>query len=276
MIVKLNSYAINDASNSVYLDEPINGLELPPLRTSSGDYAGRDGGFVGAQHYSARPISLTGHVFSTDVAVHEQRRREFQAAIQSGTITMQLTTNAGLSYLLYCNLIDFKMPIQRNKFESPFKIELLAGDPIIYDDTGGGALSASVPKLAAGGYTYPVVYPVVYAPGSSPTTVNNTGTEPVYPAITLSGTMTNPVLTNVTTGEVFGLNPLVTGPGDQVVIDMLKRTVTLNGGNIFGLIAANSSFWPLEPGNNSISLTTSSGADSVSALLSWRNGYLAI
>ena len=276
MTITLNGYAINDASTSVYLDVQIDGLSLPGIRTSSGNYSGRDGGYVGSQFYSSRDIALQGNVFSSNVNALETTRTALQAALKGQNVTVGIITNAGASYVIYANLISFQMPIPRDLFKAPFKIELVATDPTIYDNSGGGALTANVALIVSGGYTYPVTYPVTYAGSTGPTTVSNSGTTPVYPMITLTGTMTNPVITNNSTGAFLSLTPITTGPGDTVTIDMRQRRILLNGGNIYALKSGLSSFWSLQPGGNSISLTSSSGSDTVTATVSWRSGYMGI
>lgn len=276
MNVTLNGYLINDPSSNVYLDQEIDGLSLPTLRTSLGNYSGRDGGYVGGQFYSPRDVTLQGNVFSSTAATLESTASAFQAALASESVTMQILTNGGASYIIYCNLIDFQMPITSDIFSRPFKLELNAPDPTIYDNTGGGALTANLPRLVSGGYVYPVVYKVIYSGGGSPTTINNSGSISVYPVITLTGIMTNPVLTNVTTGGVFSLTGLITGSLDVVVVDMRQRTVTLNGSGIFGDVGALSQWWSLATGNNSVTLTTPSSGDTVTGVVSWRAGYMGI
>jgi hypothetical protein len=285
MIVKLNDYVINDGVSPASLgnDGEIDGLELPSIRTSSGNYSGRNGGYVGAQFFAARSIGLQGKIFSADLATAEQARRDLQTLLATAlesqdSITVSILTNAGHQYVIDAYLIDFQMPITGTLFSSPFQIELMAPDPTIYDNATGSALTATVPKLVSGGYTYPVVFPVIYTGGGSPTTITNSGDFDVYPLVTMTGAMNNPVLTNLTTSEAFSLTGLITGPGDTVVVDMnpLRRTVTLNGSSIFGLIGSSSTFWSLQPGGNDVTLTTPNSGDTVSALFSWRPGYLAI
>ena len=278
MIVKLNGFTINDpqGTTGVYLDETVDGLDLPIIRTSSGDYASRNGGYVGAQFFGARSISLKGRIFANDLATVDARRKALQVAVGGGLIQVDIILNSGAAYLLYAYVTDLNMPIPRDPFSAPYKLELLAPDPTIYDNSSGSALTTAISKKVSGGYTYPVVFPVVYAAGTQPATVTNSGTVTVYPQITLTGAMTNPAIQNVTTNQLFSLSGLVTGAADTVVIDMLKRTVTLNGASIFGLIAASSTFWGLIVGNNSVQLTTSNAGDTVTGVVSWRSGVMGV
>lgn len=51
MIISLNGYNLNDGTTGAWLNTEIDGLEMPTIRTSTGNYAGRDGGYIGAQFF---------------------------------------------------------------------------------------------------------------------------------------------------------------------------------------------------------------------------------
>lgn len=278
MIISLNGYVLNDPTNpsNVYLDEPIDGLGLPPIRTSSGNYSGRDGGYVGAQFYGMRLITLTGRFFSLNPAALEASRRSLAAAVATPSVTLNITTNGGNQYLVNTNIDSLDMPIIRDPTTAPFKITLIATDPIIYDNSSSGSMSVTVNPARGGGITWPITWPITWAAGSAPTTVNNTGNATIYPTITLTDKMTNPSITNQTTGQFFTLTGLTTTAGDVLKIDMKNRTVLLNGGSVLPFVTSTSSWWPLLPGNNSINLTTSDGTDTTVATVSWRSGYRGI
>jgi hypothetical protein len=278
MIITLNDFELNSRDSKFYLDEDVQGLSLPDIRTSSGVYSGRDGGYIGAQFYGMRQLSLVGRVFGQDVVEIEAKRRELQDALRTKAITMRVTTNAGHTYLIYCNLLKFDMPIKRTVTIAPFKIELLAADPIIYDDTNGAALQVTINKVLRGGYVYPVVYPVLWEAGALPTTVFNGGNTMVYPVITFTGSAHEPVLYNNTLGKLFRMEDFTMGIGDTLVVDMnpKARTVLLNGGSVFHKVSADSQFWGLDVGNNDLLLDTSDGNDTVSASVEWRSGYIGI
>lgn len=277
MIISLNDFVLNDpsSSNAIYLDEPIEGLGLPPIRTSSGNYSGRDGGYVGSQFYGMRLITLTGTFFGTPAAI-ETARRNLSSAVATSSVVMKITTNAGNLYLVNCNIDGLDMPILRSVNKAPFKISLIATDPTIYDNSASGLMSVTVTPARGGGITWPITWKITWAAGSQPTTVNNTGNVTVYPTITLTDKMTNPTITNQTTGQFFTLVGLTTTAGDNLVIDMKNRTVLLNGGSVLPFVTSTSSWWPLLPGNNSINLTTNDGTDTTVATVSWRSGFRGI
>ena len=279
MIVQVNGFSINDPTslNSVYLDEPITGLGLAPLRTSSGNYSGRDGGYTGAQFYGMRLISLPGYVWASTAAAFETARMALEAAVSSLSVTLSITTNGGSQYVVNCKLDSLDLPIQRTSTKTSFLLTLTAPDPIIYDNSAGGLNTVSIAPVGGGGVTWPIAWtPVVWAPGTLPQTVTNTGNVPIYPVITLTGPATNPTIANLTTGQFFTIQGLTTSTGDVITIDMLNRTVLLNGGPIYTYVTLTSNWIALQPGGNTIKFTTTNSSDTVTGTISWRSGYRGI
>jgi len=58
--------------------------------------------------------------------------------------------------------------------------------------------------------------------------VNNPGTASASPLVTISGAITNPVITNVTTGQTLGLTMAI-GTGESVVVDCERFRATKGG-----------------------------------------------
>lgn len=278
MIISLNGLIINDPStgNGLYLDEPVEGLSLPPIRTSSGNYSGRDGGWVGAQFYGGRLINLTGRIFAASTAALEAGRQAFEAALAQPTVSVLITTNGGSQYALTAYFDSMSMPIERSAVQANWQITLLAPDPIIYDNSAGGGNTATISRTSGGGLSWKLTWPLMWAAGSSPTTVTNAGTVTIFPIVTLNGQMSAPIVTNQTTGQFISLPTLNTSAGDALVIDMLNRTVLLNGSSVLQYVSSTSTWWPLVVGSNSISLTTGNSADTVTGTVSWRSGYRGI
>ena len=280
MIVTLNGYSLNDMSTplSCFLDEPIDGLGMPPLRNSTGTYSGRDGGYVSAHFYGIRLITLTGTFFAQSAASLETARASLAAACANAPIAMNITTNGGKSYAITCYLDSLDMPIQRSSVSAPFKISLLAPDPTIYDNSAGGVNTVSITPARGGGVTWPLTWPLGWAGGGQPTMVTNSGAIIMYPVITLTGSMTSPIITNVTTGQFISLLGLTTGTTSTVVIDCnpSAHTVLLDGGSVYNYMTTTSQWISLLTGNNSIRLNTSSGSDTVTGTIKWKTGYMAI
>ena len=89
-------------------------------------------------------------------------------------------------------------------------IELVASDPAIYEDTLN--IVAVLPFAPSAGLSYPVTYPKAYGAGGSGsgTVLVNAGVWETWPTLKIngpsSGTLTNPIVENVTTGKKIELN----------------------------------------------------------------------
>ncbi|MFB6518574.1 hypothetical protein [Streptomyces sp. NPDC056401] len=285
MRVFLNDFEVNSADNRVYLDGEIAGLEMPSIRSSRGNRSGQPGSYFGAQIPDSRLITLNGHIFSSDVATGLQRRRDLQAALPlyPDQIEMRIIDDDGRAYIIFCQVMDFKAPRQRQPFKHPFKIELEAPDSVIYDDTAGTSLTATIQKAVAGGMLFSASTPTFgvstrFTAGMPNTTVDNTSDIVLYPTITITGKTTNPAITNLTTGEKFYMTGYAVDGSAVTVIKTspFLHTVTLNGDNVFGNVPLDSEWPALVPGLNEFLFESDSSTDATSALLEWRPGFAGI
>lgn len=266
------------ADGNHFIITNVTGLGAADIRTSSFLFSGRSGGMVTDQLYGFRTITVTGKIGSNNMtyAQHKLDRTALQDALPIGsTIPIYITVFSGETYRIDCNVTDLKLEYSQRGMMSDFLIQLTAGDPFFYSTDGGDEHSAMVSRVTQGGYTTPYDLPVNWASGSSPTVVTNAGEAVYLPRIELHDEATNPIITNQTTGERFEIDINMVD-GDLVVIDMFKRTLTLNGANIIGNKTDDSVWWGLQVGSNSIVLDSSSGSDTVTADIYWRNGVRGI
>lgn len=282
MRIWLNGFLLNDEANLVYLQAPITGLELPEVRTSDGIRSGQNGGYMGAQFDGPRFITLNGRIFSSSIEDAKTKRRAIQEALplHPESILVQIQDDDGRSYELTAYYVDFKMPIEDSSYRHAFKIDLKAPDPIIYDVSAGSALSSNVQKAIPGGFQFTDTTPqfdsFYFSDAQAISVINNSSPNIAYPVITITGKITNPVLTNKNTGESFSLEGYAVDSSAVTVIDMANHTVTLNGGNAFGYVPLDAQWWGLEPGDNTIDFTSGSGSDVTSGVMTWRPGYRGI
>ncbi len=260
-----------------YLQEPLSGLDIPPKRTTSFNYSGRDGGVVARQLYAMRPITVNGRIYGDTSTSYAEKRLALLSALSGKTpVTLTIVTYDGRSYQVEASVIDVQADIINIKQMCVFKIEFLCPDPLIYDQTNGASFEATLYKAIGGGYEFPYILPVEWDAGGVPTNVINSGEATVYPTITFTGgTGENPIVTNTDTGEFIQVNVNIS-PGDVLIIDMKNKTVMLNGGNIRSLVEDGSTFWGLEPGGNLLTLETDNGGDDLTGVVEWRPGYLGI
>lgn len=256
----------------------VTGLGIADIRTSSFLFSGQGGGMVTDQLPGFRIIAING-IIGKNYGTREQHKLDRKAMIDALpigiTIPVYITGFDGETYRIDCNVTDAKIEYRRGGRTSDFLIQLTAGDPLFYSIDGGDEQTAHITRVTQGGYVTPYDLPVNWASGSAPTVVNNTGEALYLPRIEIHDQADNPVLINQTTGERFELDINLVN-GDDVVIDMRKRTVTLNGSNIIGNKTDDSTWWGLVTGPNSIVLDSSSGGDNVTADIYWRNGVRGI
>lgn len=107
-------------------------------------------------------------------------------------------------------------------------------------------------------------------------TIGNVGDVDAWPVITVVGPGTDLHLTNQTTGKDLLLTGNVAA-GSVVVIDTRpgRKTVTIDGVNVFSRLSAASSLWSLIAGSNRVSIGFAAGTAQTSVKFSWRNRWLA-
>lgn len=268
-----------DAGGGNYIITGVDGLGSAEIRTSSFLFSGRNGGLITDQHLGFRMISISGKIGSiTSTRLqHQQDRDAMIAALPIGeTIPVRITTFSGQTYLIECNVTDRKVEYNQRGYMSDFLIQLTAGDPLFYNTDGGDEQSVILNRIIDnGGYVTPYILPVEWDAGGAPTNITNNGNAYYYPVITLTGTALNPTITNLTTGESFELE-LTMVDGDEIIIDMYNRTVTLDGSDIIGNKSDASIWWALVPGVNTLELDTDTSSDDVQAEIVWRNGVTGI
>lgn len=263
-----------DANGGNFIITGVTGLGAADIRTSSFLFSGRSGGMVTDQFYGFRTIAITGKIGEIGGTREQAKidRATLQNAMPLGTtFPIDITLFNGETYRTEVSLTDLKLEYMQGGYMSDFLLQLTAGDPFFYSTDGGDEQSALVSRVTQGGYVTPYDLPVNWASGSSPTVVTNNGEAVYLPRIELHDQADNPIITNQTTGERFELDINLVS-GDLVIIDMAKRTVTLNGANIIGNKTDDSVWWGLQVGPNSIVLDSSSGSDDVTAEIFWRNG----
>lgn len=274
-ILYVNDIALNQLGGNYFLDAPIEGLtDIPEIRTSAYNKTGQDGGSVSSQYYGMREIAFRGRVFNDDIAVAEAARKALIAAIASKQVDLRVVTYTGASYRIKANLTAFKCPVGQSRRKYEFNMQLIAPDPLLYDDLEDDLL-ATISRKQSGGYITPYVLPVEWEPATQPTNVVNAGNYPIKPRIEFDGKTTNPRLTNLTTGQYMQIN-LTTADGDNLVIDMKERAILLNGGNILALKETGANFFNLEAGDNLLELTTGSDSDTGVALVRFKSGSIGI
>lgn len=268
-----------DPGGGNFIITGVTGLGSADIRTSSFLFSGRSGGLVTDQLLGFRQIDITGKIGEVG-GTRDQHKLDRDAMLSSmplgTTFPVYITTFSGDTYRVDVNLTDLKLEYLPSGYMSDYLIQLTAGDPLFYSTDGGDEQTATVQRTAdSGGYVTPYILPVEWEQGGAPTSVINSGNAVVYPVITIFDTAHDPILTNQATGEQFAMSINV-NDGDELVIDMLNRTVKLNGSDVIGNKVDGSVWWGLVVGDNPIRFDTDTGLDNAYAEVVWRNGVTGI
>lgn len=142
-------------------------------------------------------------------------------------------------------------------------------DPVDYHVRTVVQLRADDPTWYAGNATgNPTTTYYLYSNIGGTQVITSGGNWPTFPIIRVNGPITNPTITNNTTGQSIALTATITA-GNYYDIDLSygKKTVIDNGGvNRISTVSAASNLatWSLMPGNNTIAVTgtgTTSASD---------------
>lgn len=259
----------------------ITGLRaMPSIR--SGDVAKprQNGAQGGLDYYDERIVTYTLAVFAPQNAPFDDTLAQIGSAfalINDPANVLPLSVMLSGAWpepkILYCRPSKGATPIDPTYGQQYAKIvlELTAPDPLVYSTTVHSASSKS--RYAGAGMAFPTAFPVVF--GAAQGSVfggTNAGNETTAPVITIKGPCTNPSISLVG-GGTMSVN-LTLAAGDDLVIDMGLRSITLNGANRFNVINVGSSWWGLPPGDWQASFATAdSAATSASAIVEWQDAW---
>lgn len=281
MLLKINGLELGGTAK-YQIEAPVSGLDMPPVRMGQGVWSGRDGGYVSSQFYGVRTIVINGFYIAGTCEEGDELRQGLVAALPiRQSLPLYITTHGGRHLVVNTYVSDTKMDITEGGIFGKYQITLVAPDPVLYEagdgvDPDSGYIEVPVYKLIGGGYITEYDMPVEWTPGTTPTFIVNDGDVYNYPQIKYVGVVTDPIITNVTENKFVRINVTTTDPTDELLIDMNKRTVTLNGGSVLSFRTLDSLWWGLRPGTNRIEYTSGSGGDINFATLRYRNGYQGV
>lgn len=274
--VTLNNFLFKTYGHGAVLEPNLDGISLPDIRMSGDDFSGRDGGYVSSQFFSRREIVIRATLTGSCSEIESLKCSLQNSLPIRQPLPLVIETKSGNKYYTDTFLADIDMPeyggLQRAV------ITLIAPSPYFYGGSSSDPsewIEREISKIVGGGYETPYELPVSWKPGSTPENVINTGSIAVYPQIVLQGKWTNPVIRNTTTGSYIELN-ISTTNGDEIIIDMDNRTVTLNGGSILPFVVAGSSWWALQVGDNYIYIESDSGDDEQTGTVRYRRTYTSV
>ena len=113
---------------------------------------------------------------------------------------------------------------QTNDNSCPFILSIVCDDPYFYDLVP----ITQIKTFSYTGFTYPKTYPRIYGSQNNLIEVNNTGNSPATPIWKIKNQITNPLIINQKTNQVFNYSQSVNS-GSELVIDTKTRTAKILG-----------------------------------------------
>jgi hypothetical protein len=271
-------------SGTPYVVNSVDGLaNLPELRAQDVDRGYNDGMFTGRDFLNGRTITVTLNVLAGNGNSASQNWALFQNAL---TPVQQLTSSNGLlQFQLAATDTPKRMTARvRTRVANidpeytygyiTAQVTFFSPDPRYYDES---VTTTTLTPTRAFGRTYNRGYNLVYtqaltgAAGSTATVVNG-GSGPMPLTITITGPMSSPQITNLTTGQYLQLTYNLSST-DTVTLDMTNNIVLLNGGTARNLLTGGSQWFTI-PANTTQTLFLSAVTATGQASITYRNAWI--
>jgi len=268
------------------------GIGAPPKRNISQRGPFQHGHTITDFRYDARQIRLIYHFDKASLALADTNRDSIYSiwkGIEGEPVKFRVTRDDGKVFTIdaeVTGVLDMNHDLQdRIGTSQRFVVTLECGDPFFYNHVA----AASSFEVSGSGLQIPLAIPWE-ATGAN---VNDTraiayeGSWRVYPIITITGPITNPVITNLTTNEKLDFTGVTIADGNSYIVDLrygYKTVKNLAGDNKIADLTSDSDLatWHFAPsgevvdGINSIQATGSDANSSTRISLQWNERYIGI
>lgn len=231
------------------------------------------GSYPPAVTYAERKLTLEGALYAPSPAAAVAAVSRFSALTADLTGAVLRVDEPGLARQVTVWRAG-ALTVARLGSDARYSLPLVAPDPIRYAVAESASGAIALPGTGGSGQTYPLTYPIAWGTISATgdLTVTNTGDAVVWPVLTLTGPLYNPVIRNVRTGEQLSLT-ISLAAGDVLTIDTRERMVLLGGtASRRTSVNAGSRFPSIPPGASTFSLRGAGGTGSLS--LRYRSGWV--
>ena len=296
-VISLANYrfAFNDfefgGGDSVYQILTLDGLEdLPIIRNQDDNRGYQDGMWTGRDFLSGRTLVFTMIILGDANHTMQENLNALQAALvpqQQGTGLLQFQLPGDAIQRINARVRRRSITIDTSYSSgmATATYEFFCPDPNYYND----ALKTTdlVTGASVLGRTYNRVYTAAPSYGANPyedgmsfgggsnaaNLITNTGWATTYPIITITGTCTNPRVTDVTAGVYLQVDSVI-GTNDVLVLNTQLRTVTLNGVNRRALLNNSSTWFAAPPGTSYYTFSASTQDGNTTCVVSWRDAFI--
>lgn len=233
----------------------LSGFDMPEIDVASSSYGNRHGGVTSGRYLKPRTVSYTGRINGTYATMPGLRNSLIAAHRPRDTTDTDVVLTFRWPGMGGNQIMYVKPQTLRGDFDAiatavgmwDFQATLVAADPRMYSE----ALHSQAFAL------------------TGTQTLANSGNFAAPTTITFNGPLTNPKITNSTTGKVFQLTTTIAA-GQAYVVKSIDPSVYNGTTSQYKTIDPTlNTFIELAPGNNTVALTASSGTGS--ATVAWRD-----
>lgn len=276
---------INDANDRDWvgtLSSPPTGLERAGIRENAATLPEADGGVhPGPFLYDRLSFTLTGILQPTNsIGINTSSWLTRQAKLLRATNAMRadarLLWTPSEAVPVFINFRQQQPTRITGARPKAFLVQGVAEDPFVYSQELHNA-QATLSALTGGGLPSPLTSPLTSSASiAGQAIVTNVGSITSWPTLTVYGPITNPSITNFTTGKTIVFAGSLSA-NDHLSIDtnprrrsaMLNDAVNFYGNYNFGL----SQWWGLEPGANDLRLGATAYSAGASLVVQWRDAW---
>ncbi len=256
-----------------YMTSKIEGLNPPAGTISTSSYAGMNGSYLNNAFIEKRNVVISFEMRGTDI---EKRRHALYRVVKTSRYIKVYYRTANIDvytegYVETCEISNFQQLVSG-------QISILCPD--IYWYSTGTQTAEYSPIMGSFHFSFPdsdEPFPIGVYNTQNVMTIQNDGDETGF-TIVLSGTASNPILTNADTGEYMQISgdisdgetiTITTKTGNKMVI--LERNGVTE--NIINRLVSGSTWLTLREGENRFSFQ---GGKDLKVRLIHRNAYLGV
>jgi Phage tail protein len=251
-----------------FILESVDGLSLPILRLPRYNLPGASGAYISNALYGERAIKIKGIVNAPDgsrLTYLANRttlinglayQTDNGGTIQPQTLTITLENGLVLTTTGYADTFAMGFSEDQMDYEE-FQLTFVCPDPVLFSQN---VISGVVQLPVGGGTAIPTAIPASLAASSGGQLILvNTGSASSSPTIVLNGPLTNPYITNLRTGQFLKFNYTINLGDQPVIINCLTQSITQGANTKNGIQSADSTFWSVLSGSNTIGFSASGG-----------------
>lgn len=260
------------------------GLETPDATVYTEDNALGDGSIITAQRANVRVISVSANLRATAMLDATAMRRAAVAFFVPKMMYTLSITFRGVTRKIEGALDGFECPAGQRLFAPTIQAEFICPQPWLSDNAPRRVEVSKVVGMWGFPYLMPIGGKPVSAYGFAQrtavitnggdvavgirATITTRGIDVVNPQIILGGDVQTELTKSITVLTTIS-------EGDELVIDTVAKTVTLNGANALMLVERTSNFtdFVLSVGQNIIGYNAESGSQDMNAVIEYSLEY---